>query len=589
MKVKMLSSLVVSGLLLAACGSDSNDSQPQERAVQLNADQVGSSLVETIVADERFSILEELVIEAGLADTLSSGAFTVFAPTNEAFQKLGADTLAAVKADKELLTSILTYHVLVGKSLATDVLASESFDTVNGKSLAVSLRDGLPFINDSKILETDIVAQDSVVHVIDSVLLPPADSNTIVDIAIGNEDFSTLVDLVVKADLADVLASEGPFTVFAPTNEAFAKLPADVLATVQADKELLKKILLYHVAAGKLLAGDVVGSEKIITANDLKIKVRMEDGQVFLNDSLLIATDIKADNGVIHVIDTVLIPQEEEEPAPKTLLETAAAAGNFNTLIAAVEAAGLTDLLNQEGPFTILAPTDDAFAAIPEDQLSAILADKEILTNILTYHVIPNAAVAAETVVTLSEATMANGDTVAISVSEDGLKINQANVIATDITASNGIIHVIDSVLVPEVDEPAPKTLLEVAAAAGNFTTLIAAVEAAGLTDVLNQEGPFTILAPTDEAFAKIPANQLSAILADKHLLTNILTYHVIGAEVNKAKISKLFKAKMLNGQKIRIKRTKSGLKVNNAKVIATDIAGDNGLIHVIDTVLIPH
>ncbi|NRA68516.1 MAG: fasciclin domain-containing protein [Pseudobacteriovorax sp.] len=589
MKVKMLSSLVVSGLLLAACGSDSNDSQPQERAVQLNADQVGSSLVETIVADERFSILEELVIEAGLADTLSSGAFTVFAPTNEAFQKLGADTLAAVKADKELLTSILTYHVLVGKSLATDVLASESFDTVNGKSLAVSLRDGLPFINDSKILETDIVAQDSVVHVIDSVLLPPADSNTIVDIAIGNEDFSTLVDLVVKADLADVLASEGPFTVFAPTNEAFAKLPADVLATVQADKELLKKILLYHVAAGKLLAGDVVGSEKIITANDLKIKVRMEDGQVFLNDSLLIATDIKADNGVIHVIDTVLIPQEEEEPAPKTLLETAAAAGNFNTLIAAVEAAGLTDLLNQEGPFTILAPTDDAFAAIPEDQLSAILADKEILTNILTYHVIPNAAVAAETVVTLSEATMANGDTVAISVSEDGLKINQANVIATDITASNGIIHVIDSVLVPEVDEPAPKTLLEVAAAAGNFTTLIAAVEAAGLTDVLNQEGPFTILAPTDEAFAKIPANQLSAILADKHLLTNILTYHVIGAEVNKAKISKLFKAKMLNGQKIRIKRTKSGLKVNNAKVIATDIAGDNGLIHVIDNVLIPH
>lgn len=133
---------------------------------------------------------------------------------------------------------------------------------------------------------------------------------------------------------------------------------------------------------------------------------------------------------------------------PDDIVEVAQAAGTFNTLIAAVQAAGLVDVLKGEGPFTVFAPTDEAFAKIPEDQLNALLADKEALKAVLLYHVVPGAVMASE-VVTLSSAATANGQEVSIAVNDGTVMIDNAKVVATDIEASNGVIHVIDSVILP--------------------------------------------------------------------------------------------------------------------------------------------
>ncbi|NRA65618.1 MAG: fasciclin domain-containing protein [Pseudobacteriovorax sp.] len=595
MKIKMLSAILAAGVLLVGCGDDDSDdpAPPAPQPTEPPVTEVG--LVQTIQDAQQFSILRDLVIDAGLAETLAGGDFTVFAPTNEAFGKLSPETLAELQGDKDKLAMVLTYHVVAGKLLAAEVLGLDTITTVEGREIDVNLRDGEPYINDSKILSTNITATNGVIHTIDSVLMP---KESILNLAGGSEDFSTLVSLIKDAGLEEALAGDGPFTVFAPTNAAFAALPAATLDAVKNDTELLKSILLYHVAPGKLLAADVVGLETIATASEQSLSVSLKDSDAFINDSKIIATDLVGSNGVIHVIDSVLLPAsaEEPEPAPElvNIVETAKAAGAFGTLLTALEAAELKDLLKSEGPFTVLAPNDDAFAKLPAADLEAILTDKEKLTNILKYHVIAGQKVKKETVITLTEATMANGDSVTITKTDDGVKINNSNVIATDILATNGVIHVIDSVLLPPaVEEPEPEPelldIVETAKAAGMFGTLLTALEAAELKELLMSEGPFTVLAPKDEAFAKIPAADLDAILADKEKLKNILKYHVIaGQKVKKETVITLTEATMANGDNVTITVTDDGVKINDSNVVATDILATNGVIHVIDSVLLP-
>src|SRR5690606_29540184 len=204
---------------------------------------------------------------------------------------------------------------------------------------------------------------------------------------------------------------------------------------------------LYHVVDGVARAADVVGMTEATTLNGAPIAIAVVDGGVRLNDSAnVVTTDIEASNGVIHVIDSVLLPAEETA----SIAEIAAADPNFSTLVAALSAAGLVDTLAGEGNFTVFAPTNDAFAALPEGTVDALLADPSgDLTQILLYHVVDGVARAAD-VVGMSEATTLNGAPIAIAVVDGAVRLNEsANVVTTDIEATNGVIHVIDSVLLP--------------------------------------------------------------------------------------------------------------------------------------------
>ena len=176
-----------------------------------------------------------------------------------------------------------------------------------------------------------------------------------------------------------------------------------------------------------------------------------------MNDSQVTSTDIEASNGVIHVIDKVLIPGMEEAVSNDSIedvksIAEVAVAGGFNTLVAALDAADLVETLSGDGSFTVFAPTDEAFAALPEGMLEGLLADTEALTQVLLYHVVGD-VVMAETVVTLDEAETLEGSTVAIDVVDGNVFLNDSQVTSTDIEASNGVIHVIDKVLIPGIDE----------------------------------------------------------------------------------------------------------------------------------------
>jgi len=273
--------------------------------------------------------------------------------------------------------------------------------------------------------------------------------NSVVDIIVNSADHDTLEAAVIAAELADDLSGPGPFTVFAPTDAAFAALPSGTIETLLTDPTgTLAQILLYHVVAGQALSTDLTDGQTITTLLGEDITVTIGMNGVMINNATVVVADITATNGVVHVIDAVLLP-----PAPQpttTVVDVIVNSDVHNTLEAAVVAAGLVETLSGTGPFTVFAPTDAAFAALPAGTVETLLADPTgALTQILLYHVVGAQALSTDltngqTVVTLQ------GQAVTVTINAEGVFINNAQVTVADIVTDNGVIHVIDAVLVPQ-------------------------------------------------------------------------------------------------------------------------------------------
>merc|ERR1719341_648168 len=269
---------------------------------------------------------------------------------------------------------------------------------------------------------------------------------------------TTLVDFVVKAGLAETLSGPGPFTVFAPDNAAFAKLPADLVATLSGDVELLKKVLLFHVLPGSVMSKDVTNdlTAASVEGTNLRANVYLKseyyDGFVTINGKRVYKADIVADNGVIHMVTDVIYPFPTGNIA-----EVVTADERFSTLLAAVVAADLVDTLATGGPFTVFAPTNDAFAKIASEDLDALLADKEALSRVLLRHVVPGTFFyngitwdILETAGDVEEDMIATqrfkGGVVKVVSSVNGTRTG-AMAIEADILTTNGVIHAIDTVI----------------------------------------------------------------------------------------------------------------------------------------------
>jgi uncharacterized surface protein with fasciclin (FAS1) repeats len=287
----------------------------------------------------------------------------------------------------------------------------------------------------------------------------------------------------------------------------------------------------------------------------------------------------------LAIVGTLLF-SVRAEAQQKTIVETAVAAGNFNTLVTAVKAAGLVDTLNGHTQFTVFAPTDEAFAKLDPKTIESLLKpeNKGQLTKVLTYHVVAG-RVAARNAYDLNSATTVNGQRLPINLRGDSLKVGDSTILVTDIQCSNGVIHVIDTVLLPKLDSiPATAT------AAGQFKTLLAAVGAAGLGDVLSGPGPFTVFAPTDEAFAALPAGTVESLLKpeNKQKLVDILKFHVVAGRIYDNDAVKAGTAQTLLGRSVEVNLSAEGIRINDASVVVKNIDASNGVIHVIDAVLIP-
>ncbi|SFR52030.1 Uncaracterized surface protein containing fasciclin (FAS1) repeats [Robiginitalea myxolifaciens] len=474
------------------------------------------------------------------------------------------------------------------------------------------------------------------------------DDNIVVT-AQNTEALSNLVAALSTADenedsdLIATLSGDGPFTVFAPTNEAFTALlnSLDGFDTLEdfdtpEERAILATILQYHVIAGAAAAStDLSEGQELTTVQGEILTVSLEGG-VFINDATdvdaeVVIPDVTASNGIVHVIDKVLVPQaildalageeDDMEEDSKNLVEIVVETEALSVLEAAVIKADLAGTLSGDGPFTVFAPTDDAFLALLDilgDDYNSLddfdtEAELALLTDILLYHVIPAQVLEAD----LAEGSVgtaladnsleiiASGDTFVIGDASD---VN-ANITGTDILASNGVAHTIDKVLLPQaaidfVASLQAKNIVQIAQETDDLSILVDALIAAdaGLVETLSGDGPFTVFAPTNEAFVALldalgdDYNSLDDFDTDEEidLLVAILTYHVVsGTAAFSTDLSDGQMIPTVNGGDVTVRINSNGVAIEDASggrahVDIADVEASNGVVHVIDKVLLP-
>ena len=408
---------------------------------------------------------------------------------------------------------------------------------------------------------------------------------TVVDVVVDSDDHTLLEAAVIEADLAGALSGDGPFTVFAPTDDAITALVAELGITAEdlLALEGLGDILLYHVVNATAMSTDLSDGQMITTMLGEDVTISIMDGTVMVNDATVTVADIAADNGVVHVIDAVLLPPTPE--VTPTVAQIIADSEVHGVLAAVLDSTGLDEALAGPGPFTVFAPTDAAFDALPPEVILGLLMDNAALTNVLTYHVAGDSLTSGD----LSDGqqiTTLFGEDVTVSIMDGTVMINDATVIVADLIGSNGVVHVIDAILLPPV--PTPATVVDIVVNSPAHNILEVAVVAAGLVDALSGEGPFTVFAPTDDAFAALPAGLIDELLADPTgALTDILTYHVVaGAAAMSTDLTDGQTIATLQGEEVTISIDGMMVMVNDATVIVADLVADNGVVHVIDAVL---
>jgi uncharacterized surface protein with fasciclin (FAS1) repeats len=291
-----------------------------------------------------------------------------------------------------------------------------------------------------------LAASLSAITLMNSPVLKAGEKFDIVDTAVKAGSFKTLAAALDTADLIGVLKGKGPFTVFAPTDDAFAKLPQGTVESLlePGSKRTLGNILKYHVVAGAVTSDQVVKISNATTLNGQRVDIAAKNGIVTVDGAKVVTVDIKCSNGIIHVIDSVILPSSKNIPA------IADEAGQFKTLLAAAKATKLVAALSGDKPLTVFAPSDDAFARLPNGTVESLLKPENLdqLKQILLYHVVEG-RVYSEQALKMDEAKTLGGKSIQISSRTGGAFINESKLTALDIEASNGVIHVIDRVLMP--------------------------------------------------------------------------------------------------------------------------------------------
>ncbi|RRQ47614.1 fasciclin domain-containing protein [Maribacter algicola] len=605
-------------LMVAFFFSCSDDDQPSPIIIE------DDNIVETAQATSSLSSLVSALSKADessnndLITTLSNEDidFTVLAPSNEAFTDLlnrldGFDSLDDFNSQQlqDLLATILTYHVVSGVAVTSDQLQEgQSITTVQGENLSVSLVGGVSFTDAAgemaSVTTADIQTENGVVHIIDKVLIPQSALDalsdvllsSITDLAISVPNLSILVDALLTAngDLPAVLADGGPFTVFAPTNDAFeAFLTANNFASLDdVPVEVLTQVLLNHVVNGTNLSTDLttgyVSSLSTAGPNDsnLSLFINTEGGVEINGVAEVTSADNKAINGVVHIVNSVIgLPN---------IVDHAVANPNLSSLVGALttdENTTFTDLLSDsETDYTIFAPLNTAFG-------SFMNPDGNDLNAILSNHVISGTAATSGSLTNMyvnSLATNADGDNLSLYINvDDGVRINgTSTVAAADIVATNGIIHAVDTV----IDLP---TVVTFATADPNFSSLVGALTSEGQPDfvsVLSTSGeapaPFTVFAPVNDAFAALSE------VPSGDVLTAVLNHHVIsgGNIVSNDLSDGLVSPATLEGDTLTFSINSEnnvtiidGSGNTDIGIIAVDVQAFNGVIHAINKVMIPN
>lgn len=398
---------------------------------------VGNTIQDTIEVDDDLTTLSEVMSNAGLLEKLGQpGHYTLFAPTNEAFEQLGIDVLERIQSDSEALKALVNFHILDSVQCSEAIMAGSSYETLEGNNIEIGCDGESLTVNGVKMVRRkDIVTTNGVIHLIDQVLVP--DSAKQVMELVGSSQ-STFGDFVSELGLSGSMQSDGEYTLLAPINGAFTD------EVMSMDQRLLKIILESHILKNKIVLGQLYNGQRLETIGGKFLRVFIYRTAVCIENSCLIRGSKEGSNGALHLMRTLL------KPAEKTLLEILTENGGFKIFLSLMEAAGLTDVLQQEGDFTLFAPTDKAFAALSESDLSLLKNNIDALRTILLYHINNGVFLGGGL-----EAGATNllkslqGSNLKVLLKNNSMQVNSVQVPESDIMATNGVVHFVNQVLYP--------------------------------------------------------------------------------------------------------------------------------------------
>ncbi|KAM4726427.1 periostin-like isoform 2-T2 [Anableps anableps] len=502
-----------------------------------------------------------------------TGTFTMFAPSNDAWEELNPTARAALENNVNIeLFNALHYHMvnhrLMTKNMKNGITVTSMY---NDQGLYINhYPNGIVTVNCARIIHGNQIATNGVVHVIDRVI--SSITGTINNFLENNDQLSSFSNAAFIAGITKKLDQPGQFTLFAPTNAAFDKLTPGFMESIFENEAVIKALVNYHLlnsiqCAEAIMAGSVYETEEGST-----IQIGCDGDSLTVNGiKMVLKKDIVASNGVIHLIDQVLVPDSAKEV--RELIGNSQS--TFSDLVSEM---GLTNSLGLDTQYTLLAPQNAAFT----DEVMA--EDEEYLKLILENHML-KLKVLLSTLYNGQLLETLSGKLLRVFIYRTAVCIESACMVQGSKEGINGALHVMSSLI-----KPADKTMFELLDADGRFKIFLSLMETAGLEDLLRQNGSYTIFAPTDEAFKALSAEDLDLLKSDLNALRNILLYHFSeGIFINgglQPKVTSLLKS--LQGKALHVKSENNSIHVNSVEVPNSDLMATNGVVHVVKNVLYP-
>ncbi|XP_045143037.1 periostin isoform X3 [Echinops telfairi] len=399
--------------------------------------QIGTSIQDFIEAEDDLSSFRAAAITSDILEALGrDGHFTLFAPTNEAFEKLPRGVLERIMGDKVASEALMKYHILNTLQCSEAIMGGAVFETLEGNTIEIGCDGDSITVNGIKMVnKKDIVTNNGVIHLIDEVLIPDS-AKQVIELA-GNQQ-TTFTDLVAQLGLASSLRPEGQYTLLAPVNNAFSD------ETLRMDQRLLKLILQNHILKVKVDLNELYNGQTLETIGGKQLRVFVYRTAVCIENSCMVRGSKQGRNGAIHIFREII------KPAEKSLHEKLKQDKRFSIFLSLLEAADMKDLLTQPGDWTLFVPTNDAFKGMTNEEKEILIRDKNALQNIILYHLTPGIFIGKgfePGVTNILKTTQ--GSKIFVKGVNDTLLVNELKSKESDIMTTNGVIHVVDKLLYP--------------------------------------------------------------------------------------------------------------------------------------------
>uniref|UniRef100_A0A665UKH2 Transforming growth factor-beta-induced protein ig-h3 n=1 Tax=Echeneis naucrates TaxID=173247 RepID=A0A665UKH2_ECHNA len=498
------------------------------------------------------------------------GSFTFFAPSNEAWAALPTEILDALVSNVNIeLLNALHYH-MVNRRLTSEELRHGSSFASMYQDFHVHIHhysNGVVTVNCARLIKPDQHATNGIVHVVDRVIT--AISNNVQTLIDVDEDLETLRTAIAAAGLTAMLEEEGQYTIFAPTNEAFEKIPKETLNRILGDPVALRDLLNYHILNQMQCAESIVSGTPMETLQGTVLEVGCDGDQMTLNGNAIVTKkDQLGTNGVIHYINELLIPD-----SAKTLLELADGSSVATATRLFVEA-GLRAHLTGSEALTMLAPLNDAFkgsvAMTPE------------MRKLMTNHLLKE-QLSSKSLYHGQELETLGGAKLRVLVYRNNLCIENACIAAHDKTGRYASMFTVDKVLTPPMG-----TIMDVLKGDDRFSILVGAVQTAGMTELLNQQGALTFFAPTNDAFTALSRTELNRLMGNPQELAGVLRFHLGEGMLVSGGVGSHTRVHPLEGKKLELGVRNYTIYVNKVPVAEADLMATNGVVHGINSIIKP-